>query len=54
MVSATAAQGEHVVGWPLVLTAGSFVLTWLYQGSGRSILLVAGGRVPAADEADRR
>lgn len=30
-----------VVGWAIGLTAGSFVLTWLYRGSGRSILLVA-------------
>jgi membrane protease YdiL (CAAX protease family) len=28
-------------GWLLGLTAGSFLLTWLYRGSGWSILLVA-------------
>ena len=31
----------EVVGWVIGLTAGSLVLTWLYAGSGRSILLVA-------------
>ena len=37
-------QGFHpgeVVGWTLGITAGSFVLAWLYRGSGASILLVA-------------
>jgi CAAX protease family protein len=29
------------VGWVVGLTAGSIVLTWLYRGSGASILLVA-------------
>jgi membrane protease YdiL (CAAX protease family) len=29
------------VGWFVGLTAGSVLLTWLYQGSGRSIALVA-------------
>jgi membrane protease YdiL (CAAX protease family) len=31
----------EVVGWILGITAGSFVLAWLYRGSGASILLVA-------------
>jgi membrane protease YdiL (CAAX protease family) len=31
----------EIVGWTLGLTAGSFVLVWLYRGSGMSILLVA-------------
>lgn len=31
----------ELVGWVIGLTAGSFVLTWLYRGSARSILLVA-------------
>ncbi len=30
-----------VVGWAIGLTAGSIVLTWLYRGSGASVLLVA-------------
>ncbi|MGA7689780.1 MAG: type II CAAX endopeptidase family protein [Jiangellales bacterium] len=30
-----------VVGWAIGLTAGSVVLTWLYRGASRSILLVA-------------
>jgi membrane protease YdiL (CAAX protease family) len=30
-----------VVGWAVGLTAGSVVLTWLYRGASRSILLVA-------------
>lgn len=31
----------EIVGWTVGLTAGSFVLAWLYRGSGSSILLVA-------------
>jgi len=31
----------EIVGWTLGITAGSFVLAWLYRGSGASILLVA-------------
>ncbi len=31
----------EVIGWLLGLTAGSFLLTWLYRGSSSSILLVA-------------
>lgn len=31
----------QAVGWALGLTAGSFLLTWLYRGAHRSILLVA-------------
>ena len=31
----------RVVGWTIGLTAGSVVLTWLYRGAARSILLVA-------------
>jgi membrane protease YdiL (CAAX protease family) len=31
----------ELVGWVIGLTAGSFVLTWLYRGSRSSILLVA-------------
>lgn len=31
----------ELVGWAIGLTAGSFVLTWLYLYSGRSLLLVA-------------
>lgn len=30
-----------VVGWLVGLTAGSVALTWIYAGSGRSVLLVA-------------
>lgn len=31
----------EIIGWVLGLTAGSFLLTWLYRGSGGSVLLVA-------------
>jgi CAAX protease family protein len=31
----------ELVGWVLGLTSGSLLLTWLYRGSGSSILLVA-------------
>ncbi len=31
----------EIVGWVVGLTAGSFLLTWLYRGSGGSVLLVA-------------
>jgi membrane protease YdiL (CAAX protease family) len=34
-------MGWGVIGWLVGLLAGSVVLTWLYRGSGRSILLVA-------------
>jgi membrane protease YdiL (CAAX protease family) len=30
-----------LMGWLIGLTAGSVLLTWLYRGSGRSILLIA-------------
>ena len=30
-----------IIGWVLGLTAGSIVLTWMYAGSGHSILIVA-------------
>ncbi len=33
--------GWGVLGWAVGLLAGSVLLTWLYAGSGRSILLVA-------------
>jgi membrane protease YdiL (CAAX protease family) len=33
--------GWGALGWAVGLLAGSVVLTWLYAGSGRSILLVA-------------
>jgi CAAX protease family protein len=35
------AMGWTVLGWLVGLLAGSVLLTWLYRGSGRSILLVA-------------
>lgn len=31
----------EVIGWVIGLTAGAFLLTWLFRGSGGSILLVA-------------
>lgn len=31
----------ETVGWVLGITAGSFLLTWLFRGSGGSVLLVA-------------
>ncbi len=31
----------QLVGWVIGLTAGSFVLTWLYRGAAHSILLIA-------------
>ena len=34
-------MGWAVLGWLVGLLAGSVLLTWLYRGSGRSILLVA-------------
>jgi uncharacterized protein len=33
--------GAVLVGWALGLVCGSLVLTWMYAGSGRSILVVA-------------
>ena len=33
--------GVAVIGWALGLACGSLVLTWMYAGSGRSILVVA-------------
>ncbi len=35
------AMGWTALGWLVGLLAGSVLLTWLYRGSGRSILLVA-------------
>lgn len=40
-VSFQAFSAPEVVGWIVGLTAGSVVLTWLYRGSERSVLLVA-------------
>ena len=31
----------EIVGWVLGITAGSFLLTWLFRGSGGRLLLVA-------------
>ena len=31
----------EIVGWVIGITAGSFLLTWLFRGSGGSVLLVA-------------
>lgn len=31
----------EIAGWVVGITAGSFVLTWLFRGSGGSVLLVA-------------
>jgi len=41
MESFKAFSAFEIVGWVIGLTAGSFVLTWLFRGSGGSVLLVA-------------
>lgn len=41
LASFEALAASQVAGWLIGIVAGSILLTWLYRGSGRSILLVA-------------